>query len=209
MSRMQLRIILTVVLFLTGAASLALADPVGARFAALGGASQNGEYVYPYFVTIDNGSPIPMMCDDFYHQSSVGDTWQANITALSSGDLGNTRFGDLLRYEQAGYLLMQINDDNQAEWGNINWAVWQIFNPAVNAGDPPPGTLGASYWLNLAQTTQFSAVDFSSVMILTPLDPHIDSGVQEFLFLAPEPGTLVMLGGSLLSLFPLRKRLAR
>lgn len=206
---MQLKKILAVVFFLAVTTSLALANPVSARFAALGGENQNGEYTYPYFVTIDNGPQIPMMCDDFYHQSSVGDTWQANITPLAIGDLGNTRFADMLKYEQAGYLLMQINDDNQAEWGNINFAVWQIFNPGVNAGDPPPGTLGAAYWLNLAQTTQFSSIDFSSVMILTPLDAHTDSGVQEFLFLTPEPGTLVMLGGSLLGLLPLRKRLAR
>jgi hypothetical protein len=207
MSNRQFRTTLAVFLFLATMAAAAFANPVEARFAGLGGENQNGEYTYPYFVTIDNGPQIAMMCDDFYHQSNVGDTWQANITALSSGDLGNTRFDDLLKYQEAGYLLMQITDENQAEWGNINFAVWQIFNPGVNAGDPPPGTLGAAYWLNLAQTAQLSSVDFDSVMILTPLDAHTESGVQEFLFLTPEPGTLALIGGGILGLFSQRKRL--
>jgi hypothetical protein len=207
MMRKQFSRTLFSILFVMATAALVFANPVEARFASLGGGSQNGEYTYPYFITIDNGDPIAMICDDFYHQSNVGDTWQANITAVTSGDLGNTRFGDLTKYEKAGFLLMQINDANQPEWGNINFAIWQIFNPEVNAGDAPPGTLGAAYWLNLAQTTQFGGMDFSSVMILTPLDAHSDTGTQEFLFVTPEPGTLVLIGGGLLGLFSQRRRL--
>jgi hypothetical protein len=194
------------VVFVIAATVCAYANPVEVRFAGLGGENQNGVYTYPYYLTIDNGPQIPMICDDFYHGSAIGDTWQANITALAGGDLSNTRFGDLTKYQEAGFLLLQINDGNQPEWGNINFAVWQIFNPGVNAGDPPPGTLGAAYWLNLAQTTDLGNVDFSNVMILTPLDAHSESGDQEFLYLTPEPGALMLIGGGLLTLFSQRKR---
>ena len=72
-----------------------------------------------------------------------------------------------------------------------------------------PGiSLLLGYWLNMAQTTELSSVDFSNIMILTPLGVDSDSGVQEFLFATPEPGTLVLIGTGLLGLFSQRKRLA-
>jgi hypothetical protein len=186
----------------------ALANPVDAHFAGVGGQNQNGEYTYPYFLSVDNGPQIPMICDDFYHGSNIGDTWQGNITALGSGELSNTRFNNLTEYEQAAYLLMQVNDGNQLEWGNINFAIWKVFNPGVNMGDVPPGTLGPQYWYDLALTTDLSNVDFSSVMILTPLDAHTETGDQEFMFLTPEPGTLLLIGSGLIGLFSQRKRFA-
>ncbi len=195
-------------LFVIAATISAFADPIEVRFAGLGGENQNGEYTYPYFITIADGPQIPMMCDDYYHQSNIGDTWLANITQLTSGDLSNTRFGDLTEYKEAGYLLMQVNDGNQLEWGNINFAIWKIFNSTVDMGPTPPGTLGPQYWYDLAQTTDLSNIDFATVMIVTPSDGHTDTGDQEFLFVAPEPGTLVLIASGLIGLFSQRKRLA-
>ena len=106
--------LLTIAAFFIAATVAAYANPVEAGFAGLGGQTQNGEYTYPYFITIDNGAQIAMMCDDFTHQSSIGDNWLANITALNSGDLSHTRFDNVTEYEQAGYLLMQVNGSNQA-----------------------------------------------------------------------------------------------
>jgi len=80
-------------LFVLAATVCAFADPVEVNFAGLGGGVQNGVYVYPYYLTINNGPQIPVLCDDFYHHSAVEDTWQANITSLAGGDLSNTRFG--------------------------------------------------------------------------------------------------------------------
>ena len=88
----------------------AAASPVTVQFVGLGGESQNGVYTYPYYLTIDHGPWTPMMCDDFYDRIGVGDSWQANITQLSSGDMSLTRFGDLTEYEEAAYLLLQTND---------------------------------------------------------------------------------------------------
>ena len=73
-------------------------------------------------------------------------------------------------------------------------------------GPTPPGTLGPEYWYNLAETTDLSNVDFSQVMILTPTHAHCDGGDQEFLYLTPEPGTLMLIGSGLIGLFSQRKR---
>jgi hypothetical protein len=201
------RILSLAAIFIFAASVAAYANSVEAHFAGLGGENQNGEYTYPYFITIDNGPQIPMICDDFYHSSNVGDSWQANITPLAGGHLNNTRFNNLTEYEEAAFLLLQINDANQPEWGNINFAIWKIFNPGVNPGDAPPGTLGAAYWLHLATTTDLSKVNFSNIMILTPSHEHCETGDQEFLYATPEPGTLMLIGSALLGLFSQRKRL--
>jgi len=200
------RFLIIAVLFVIVATLSAFADPVEMRFAGVGGQNQNGEYTYPYFLTIENGPQFPAICDDFYHESNVGDTWQANLTQLSSGDLSKTRFGILVQYQEAGYLLMQMRDDDQPEWGNINFAVWKIFNPSVDMGSTHPGTLGPQYWYNLAQTADLSKVDFSTVMIATPLDAQGASGDQEFLFLTPEPGTLILIGSGVITLLSACRR---
>ncbi len=103
---------------------------------------------------------------------------------------------------------MQINDSNQVEWGNINFAIWKILDANVDLGDVPPGTLGPQYWYNLALNTNMSDIDFSGVQIVTPTNPLSESGDQEFMYLTPEPGTLLLIGGGLVGLFSKRKRLA-
>ena len=107
---------------------------------------------------------------------------------------------------RASYLLMQMNDGNQAEWGNINFALWKIMSPSVDLGQAPPGTEGAQYWYDLARTTNLSNIDFSNVRILTPTDAHSQVGDQEFLFLTPEPGTLALIGSGILGLYTQRRR---
>ncbi len=200
--------VLVGLLFAIGATMAASADTVSVRFAGLGGQVQNQVYTYPYYLTIDNGPQMPMICDDYLHTSNVGDTWQAKLTNLGVGNLSNTRFDNLTEYEQAAYLLMQISNGNQSEWGNINFAIWKIFDPNLAMGEAPKGTLGPDYWYQLAKTANLSNIDFSEVEILTPTAKHSNSGDQEFLFLTPEPGTLLLIGSGLIGVFAQRKRFA-
>ena len=93
----------------------------------------------------------------------MGDTWLANLTNLGSGNLSDTRFNNLAEYQEAGFLLMQINDGNQIEWGNINFAIWKIFDPNVDMGDMPPGTLGSAVLVRSGADTNLSDIDFSRV----------------------------------------------
>ncbi len=192
-------LILILIVGLQFANTPAAADPINVQFASVGGQNQNGYYTYPYFITMNDGPATAAICDDFYDDMSVGDMWQAHMTELSSGHVNQTMFGDLHEYQEAAYLLMHISGNDEDQWGNINWAIWKIFDPNI---DPGPGNRDAvNAWLKLAQTTDLSQVDFSGIEILTPNKP----GYQEFLINNPEPGTLLLAGGGLLAIWLSRR----
>ena len=163
---------------------------------------------YPYFVTIDGNPVTDVMCDDWVHGGLPGDTWHANFTNLGTGNLSLLRFnqspGALVLYDEAGWLLLQTRVTPQAQWKDINYAVWHIFDP----NSPLPGT-APLYWLNLAQqeaTSGFPGVDFYQVGIFTPVNQY-DLNLndpQEMLTIVPEPGTLLLLGSGLAGLLALK-----
>ena len=194
------------VILSTLALAVCSAASVTAHFDSVSGNNQNGEYTYPYYISINTGTPTAMACDDFYHQSAVGNSWNANITSLASGDVSLTRFNDYDKYLQEAYLLEQIRPSNQSEWGNLNWAIWEIFNPGVTS-PTPPGTLGQAYWYDLATSIDLSKVRTGGVFIVTPVEAHSSSGDQEFMYVTPEPGALLLVGSGVLGIWTrMRKR---
>lgn len=164
---------------------------------------------FPYTIAI-NGSPAAMMCDDWVHGGLPGQIWQANYTNLGTGNLSLLRFNQLPEaptlYHEAGWLLLQTEVTPQAQWTDINFAVWHIFYSAA------PLTPGAQNWLTSAQQEAmhgFPGVDFYQVGIYTPVDQSNPDpySPQEFLTMVPEPGTLLLLGSGLAGLL-VRKRLS-
>jgi PEP-CTERM motif len=184
------KLIFTVVGLLTLALS-AHAAPVNMEFISF--QSGGWQVGYPYYATV-NSQMVEIMCDDWLHGGQPGDTWQANFTNLGTGNLTNLRFNQLPNaltlYHEAGWLLLQTEVTPQSQWMDINYAVWNIFDPNVPVPTP--------YWSYRAkQEAQmgFPGVDFSLVGILTPVDQYDQnlSHPQEFLQIVPEPGTLMLL----------------
>ena len=200
---MKKLILLVGLLALTGSA---YAGPVNMQFIAF--QSGGWQVGYPYSLTV-NGGLIAAMCDDWAHGGSPGDTWQANYTNLGTANLSQLRFnqltGALTLYDEVGWLLLQTRVTQQANWTDINYAVWHIFDSSA----PLPGN--APYWLNQAQqeaVNHFPGVNFYQVGIYTPVNQYDanPNGPQEFPTIVPEPGTLLLVGSGLFGLLA-RKRL--
>jgi len=215
------RLLLLALVF--GWAVCAYAGPVEFKFIGFkDGQWQNG---YPYAIQPLGGSSTSIlfvMCDDYFHGGTVGDTWEANITQLGSDNISLTRFNKvvagptaltpLMLYDEAGWILLQTLVQQPNQYQAMNYAVWYIFDP-----NQTPCNTACQFWLAQAQEAaamHFPDTDFNRVYVITPVnqydpDPH---GIQEFLALGgdngllgggptetvPEPGTLLLLGTGLL-----------
>src|SRR3954468_7386588 len=111
-------------------AALVCALPLTAdsiKLDAVSSNSQGGVSTAPYFLSINGGADISAMCIDFTHHSSVGETWDGNISALIAGDLDSTRLGDsgYATYREQAWLFSQFMA-GAGPSGDINYAVWAL-----------------------------------------------------------------------------------
>jgi PEP-CTERM motif len=157
------------------------------------GANAAGIYVGPYQGTINGGPVTSIICDDFVHDSYVGETWQATATNLGTGNLGATgstlygkEFGATVAtadYDAAAYLANQlltpgISTTTQTD---LQYAIWYLFDPTQVAsylatfGSTYSGLLSAAEgdvaaaWLAESNpTTALTAAELAEFTIYTP-----------------------------------------
>jgi hypothetical protein len=203
-SRNRLLLALAVTLF---ASSLAFANSTTVNMTYLhpGTNVYGGFYTYPYYFSVNGGSPTPMMCDAFNNRVSPGQSWTARVSGLLQG---RGMFGkDILDYKAAGIIFFGVmNGTIDAKVGN--WAVWNLFtkgitnNAAVLALD--------QYALALAQHTPSSA--FKGLVLYTPVGATPGHGPQEFIgyntraLATPEPSGLMLLATGLLGVAGMVRR---
>ncbi len=167
-------------------------------------------YVGPYQGTI-NGVSTQIICDDFYDDSFLNESWTATVSSFS--DLSHTKYGatNLTQYDQAAWLTLQLLNTSTTCpaaancAGDIQFAIWQVFD---NGGSNQPFSLlsgnnlsNARYWLQQAQSQSYTTGQFSNFSSYTPIwtpscggSPCPASPPQEFFAVStPEPPEVPLL----------------
>lgn len=182
----------------------AIANLVEMTFVNPGALAQGGFYVGPYDFTVGS-QPKSLVCDDFTAHISVGDKWNANVSTFS--DLSQTKFAaaGLQSYGEAAWLYEQGLLHANA-WGDIQYAIWAVFNPAPVVASSG-WTDGSANWLATAQQQTYTANEFPGISIYTPT--QLSGGPQEFigstgglpplgLLAVPEANILLLVGAGLM-----------
>jgi hypothetical protein len=191
-----------------GTTSLTLTNP--------GSNVMGGVYVGAYTFTANTGgqqSQLQLVCDDFKDDVYTGESWKALTSTIPT--LTNVQFSGLTQYEQVAYLVQKLfaNSGNAQTVADIQWAIWDIFDPGVSSNDPY-GTISAqdqsniAGWLSAAQMNSANG-DYSNVLIYTPIagtQSNQYGPPQEYFTVTPEPGTLALFGIGLATLGVLARR---
>lgn len=198
------------VLCLLALSGSAFADTVHMRFLGHGG-TKDDPY-YPWYFQV-NGVNTTLICDTYNNTNVQGETWEANVTNILSGQglFGNK----LLDYKAAAWIYSQIlfhgANDHDAQW-----ALWALFTPSAMHGKGWDAGALAIYNAALAIAPNLPKSFFAPYFLYTPI-PGSQSGhhglPQEFIGFkptVPEPGTLVLWGTGVLALAGvLRKKYSR
>jgi hypothetical protein len=177
----------------------AQADTVGVTLTGVNGNVDAGIYTSPYYATVNGVPNTLVVCDDFAHEDTIGESWTATISTLSN--LSQVRFdqgssNQLQMYEEAAWLFDQLllpQNQNPTENADISFAIWDLFTPSAG-----PYEAGSAAWVSAAAaaSADFYAGEFSNIEILTPTSSGSGSP-QEFLTATvptPEPSSLLLLG---------------
>ncbi len=203
-------LLLLAVMFMLTPMAHADSTPVTMVFTGVNGANDGHYYVSPYTGTM-NGQTVTLFCVDIINEVNFGQTWQANVTNLASGNLSNTRYGDSaispvaanagILYAEAAWLTTQFAS-NSSDYVSLQYALWDLMNP----GSEPTSYGNVQHWLDLA-AANYGSIDPSQFAIITNVGPVTLTGqVQEFIIRTPEPGTLALLLCGLLALTVLVSR---
>jgi len=168
----------------------------------------DGVYVGPYTALV-NGVTTQVVCDDYAAETYLNETWTAKATPYSqmgdSSGVGNPIWygqDGSAGYDEAAWLVTQMA--NYSDWiniGEIQFAIWGIFDPAAISNLSSYNSsyaTAAETWIS--EAAAYSSTNFSNFTVLTPAD---GPPPQEFLVngpvQTPEPTAASILGFDLAS----------
>lgn len=189
------------------AAIPASANPVTIELTGTSGVSDGADYVLPYFLSINGGTPISAACYDFFDAAFVGETWTANELNLSEAVTSGQYASDpnaLEDYEMVGVLstLTTVSAQDQID---LQHDLWNVFDPGTFTLDA-----GMSVYV-AAATAELPTFNFANTRYLEGVIP----GDQAFVFSggdtlrfpdSPEPASLLLIGIGLLAIPALSRR---
>ena len=196
---MRSRFLIVLALIFLSCLAFANTVDVSMTFLYPGGNNSGGYYTYPYYFSINGGSPTPLMCDSFANHVTQGESWTARVTGLLQG---KGMFGkNGLDYKAAGIIYLGVlHGTIDANLGS--WAVWNLFTSGITS-DPTVLALDQNA-LHQAKHTPRGA--FKGLVLYTPLGAKPGSGPQEYIgynpgFMStPEPTSLLLLSSGLLGI---------
>jgi len=182
--------------------------------------SMGGVYVGPYDASVNQSKQsTQIICDDFEHEVTPGESWTATVTSVSSlatngtaglnwgstlagADLGGAMFSSLQGYYAMAELATQLLTANSNQASYLAYAIWAVFDGnAVQSwigshGGFPPGFWAAVQSMALtALQGSYNSSTFAGWEILTAVSGTQSAGngpPQEFFVFVPEGGTALM-----------------
>lgn len=219
-------------------ASHAWAQPVQVKFMSgpyAGLPIAFGAYVGRYTGTLTSvpGKPtIDLYCIDYINDAHFGAVYAANVTNLGlAASLDKTRRNDtnigamadgakaLDIYRKAAWLTSYYKTTpmTSSGWGNLQAAIWELFNPGNPNGGSNANVVGTeAWWLKqvnsfYADKASWNTYEWGKFSVVTDRNSagRRTGGFQEFITdagVVPEPSTYVMVGTGLIFLGAMVRR---